>query len=144
MTTFLLGLALSISAPGPKEAAKDPPHIGTWSIAKLVIGGQEVPTPGGTVTFEGDGKFTSLEQDAMKPKNKGSVTVDTKKTPFEMDIVEPSNGKGKASQAIFKIDGDTMTICVAIDPDDAARPTKFESPGDSQIVLMILKRVKKD
>ena len=49
--------------------------------------------------------------------------------------------KDKTIKAIYKIDGDTMTICYALDAGD--RPTKFESKPDTKQFLAVYKREKK-
>ena len=42
-------------------------------------------------------------------------------------------------KAIYKIDGETLTICMT---PEGARPTKFESAG--QTMIMTFKRMKKE
>ena len=47
-----------------------------------------------------------------------------------------------AYTGIVKIEGDTMTLCHSRNGDD--RPTKFESPERTTIILIVMKRVKKE
>lgn len=143
MTPLLLGLALTLSAPGPKDSPKkDPPHVGSWSLETVTLGGQALPLPDSekkTITFTADGKV--IRETAGKTEDGGTITVDLKKTPHEIDVVEAAQ-KGQTGKGIFKVEGDTITICMTIG--DGERPTKFESPAGSQNILFTMKRVKKD
>lgn len=145
MTPLLLGLALTLSAPGPKEAPKkNPPHIGSWKLETLTLGGQALPLPDAekkTITFTADGKI--LRDEGGKTEDGGTYSVDLKKSPCEIDVVEGAGAKkGQMSKGIFKVDGDTLTVCVPIG--DETRPTSFESPAGSRYILFTAKRVKKD
>jgi len=145
MTPLLLCLALSLSAPAPKEILKkDPPHVGSWSIEAVTLGGQPLPLPDSemkTITFTAEGKV--IREGAGKTEDGGTITVDLKKTPHEIDVVEAGGQQmGQTGKGIFKVEGDTITICMTIG--DGERPTKFESPAGSQNILFTMKRVKRD
>jgi uncharacterized protein (TIGR03067 family) len=75
-------------------------------------------------------------------KDEGTFTVDPSKKPAEMDIkgVEGPN-KGKTIKAIYKLDGDTVTICYGLGGGD--RPTKFETKDGTMQFLAVYKREKK-
>ena len=49
--------------------------------------------------------------------------------------------KGKTIKTIYKIDGDTVTLCYELGGD--GRPTKFESKPESKQFLVVYKREKK-
>jgi len=147
-STLLIGLALSVGAPAAKEAPKKetPSIVGEWLGEKAVGGGKEKPVPEGGITFvfTADGMLKVREGANQKP-DAVTYKLDTKKSPNEIDIMAPKE-KGKIL-GIYKIDGDTLTICISgkdvKDDKDGERPAKFESPEGAQIMLMTFKRVKK-
>jgi uncharacterized protein (TIGR03067 family) len=100
----------------------------------------EKPLPDGgvKVKFTADGKF--IFKEGNKDADEGTYKVDAKKNPGEIDIVPPK--ESSTHVGIYKIEGDTLTICLA-DKNSTERPTKFESPDGSDIFLVTLKRVKK-
>lgn len=142
MTPLLLGLAIGIGAPAVKDPPKkDPPSIvGEWVPESAVIGGKNDPPPAGsTFEFTKDGKAIMKE-----PGSKGDemkYTIDTKKDPMEIDLKESAGMKEMVMPGIFKIDGDTLVICIAFGGD---RPKTFASPANSTNILLTLKRAKKD
>jgi uncharacterized protein (TIGR03067 family) len=145
MTPLLLGLALTLAAPAPKDTAKkDVPHVGSWTLESLTFAGQPVPLPDSekkTITFTTDGKI--VRDQAGKTEDGGTFTVDLKKFPCEIDVVEGAGPqKGQTAKGIFKVEGDTLTICMALG--DESRPSVFDSPAGSRYILLTAKRVKKD
>ena len=138
----LFGVVLSVAAPGDKEAPKKeaPTIVGEWDGEKAVRGGQERPVPEGgiKITFSADGKLVVKE--GNKDAHEGTYKVDAKKNPAEIEVTPPKEDGTRIG--IYKIDGDTLTICLA-DKDSTDRPTKFESPDGTNVMLMTLKRVKK-
>jgi len=140
----LVGLAVLVAAPAPKEAPKkDPGIVGEWVAEKMVAGGMELPLQQGgafTFLFAPDGKLIVKEGTKEKPEE-ASYTVDPKKTPAEIDLVPPAQEKVGTMAGIFKIDGDVLTLCFTM---MGERPKSFESPVGAMTMLMTLKRVKKD
>lgn len=140
MNPLLATLALAVAAPALKEPPKKatPSFVGRWEMDSVVVGGNAIPAPKGTtVEFTADGKYITHPAGTAEPKT-GTVSTDLKKDPAEMDIFEG----GKTTRAIFKVEGDTMTVCAS--PDGGVRPTKLESPAGGQTFLLVLKRIKKD
>jgi len=139
-----LGLALAVGAPAPKEAPKkaEPPSIvGEWECVECTAGGrtasaEELDDLQCGYKFTADGKFQSRWG---KQVFEGTYTTDSAKDPAQMDCV--SDKTGKVGQLIYKVEKDKLTICGAEGGRD--RPTKFESPAGTRIMLLTFKRVEK-
>jgi uncharacterized protein (TIGR03067 family) len=145
MNTFVaLGLAVVLAAPAQKDAPKDksPPIVGEWACSKLVGGGKELADLDGfplsrmCLEFTADGKVRLKHGD---DGSEGTYKIDAKKDPPELDLSMADGGK--EAKMIFKIEKDMLIICVTKKGDE--RPTKFESPADSKIMLMTFTRVEK-
>jgi len=138
MNTLVLGLAIIVAAPAPKEAKKPEPTIlGEWSLESAVFMGMPLPAPKGrnTINFTPDGKCITFAGDVATAET-ASFTHDAKKSPAEIDLIE---GKGMTMKGIYKIEGETLTICIAI---DGQRPDKFGA--NDKFMMMTLKRMKKE
>jgi uncharacterized protein (TIGR03067 family) len=115
-STLLVGLALIAGAPAKKDApAKEPPTlVGDWAGESGIHGGKpENPPPGTTLTFTADGKVLFKEGGDGKPEE-GSYKADAKKDPAEIDITPPDGPKGEILRGIYKIEGDTLTLCFSM------------------------------
>lgn len=139
MNSLLLGLAVAVGAPAIKSAKPDPSPVGEWTVEASLFGGKDdgvmrtapiekiiITADRWTVVRNGDTSVGS------------PIAFDPKKDPPELDF-NPGLGAG-AIKGIYKLDGDTLTVCYAIDGD---RPTKVESRAGTQVRLMTLKRIKK-
>ena len=140
MPPILLALAVAVAAPLGKDAKKDPPSIvGEWLAESAVEGGKpDNPPPGTTWTFTADGK-SILTVGGMKDRDESTYTTDPKKDPAWIDIMAARDRA--AMRGIYKVEGDTLTLCVLDGPGD--RPTKFEAAAGSKFVLITLKRATK-
>src|SRR5262249_12532196 len=139
-----LGLAFVVGAPGKNDAPKDkaPPIVGEWACSKLVGGGMELKDLDGIQLSHLRFEFLADGKVRMKKENdsiEGKYTIDAKKDPAELDLSMAEGGK--EAKMIYKIDKDTLIICVTKKGDE--RPAKFESPADSKIMLMTFARVEK-
>jgi uncharacterized protein (TIGR03067 family) len=62
---------------------------------------------------------------------------------FDLKSVEEAR-KGEVHEGIYKIAGDTLTICIH-EGKDKQRPTRFEATAEQpNTILVVLKRVKKE
>jgi len=142
MTPLLISLALGVAAPAPKDPPKkEPPGlVGRWTLESANFAGMALPkTESLTITFTADGKYETRAAGAAE-KVSGTFTFDPKKDPPELDVAEPAGpNAGKPSPSIYKIDGDTLTICTAVQGD---RPKTFGAPAGSNCALLVLKRIK--
>lgn len=150
MNAMLLGIAVALAAPGLKEAPKKGTDImGGWIDDTLILGGKKIPaTIGGGVSsrhFNKDGKY-STQVDGMEVGVSRGFKIDSTTTPWTIDLIDespPPGGRKKDSsvwRGIFKIEGDQLTLCMG--PPTGERPTKFESPNKSGMMLWTLKRAK--
>lgn len=143
MNAVLIGLALAVGAPATKEAPKKdaPSIVGEWIPTNAVRGGKPDNPPAGTsITFLADGKVIFKEGKRDKAEE-GTYKIDSKKDPAEIDLVPPAAEKGPNIVGIYKLEKDTLTICIAMGGD---RPKKFESPEGAQVMLITMERKKKD
>ena len=119
----------------PKELA---PFQGTWKIVKIEGSGDASPdSEKGQLryTFTGD-KLTVKEG---KRDYIGTYSVDPKKDPAEIDLVNP---KGDKVPGIYKFDKDgKLTLCF-VKGKDAVRPKKFGDKDDKEAVTLVLEKTK--
>lgn len=146
-STLLIGLAVIVAAPGPKETPKKeaPGIVGSWNLEKAELGGMAIPAGAAlgelSLTFNADGTVIATKGGKPEPDNT-RYTHDPKKSPAEIDLTESrQGGKDMVIRGIYKIDGETLTLCMS---PLAERPTRFESPAGAQTILMTFKRMKKE
>ena len=84
-------------------------------------------------------KATFLDKD--KERGTGSMKIDPSKSPAHIDFTyEDGPAKGTTLKGIYKIEGDTLTICYGGLGKD--RPTEFASKAGSGTILVVQKRAK--
>jgi uncharacterized protein (TIGR03067 family) len=135
VTPTLLALALAVAAPLPKEKPKAEPGKleGEWVVESYVQGGQVEAKRAGMHMSFADGKVIVKEEG-------GDIgyTTRPKANPPEIDLLAGT----ETIRGIYKVEGDTLLVCFP-KSNKAERPTKFESPAGSNLVLMTLQRDKK-
>jgi RNA polymerase sigma factor (sigma-70 family) len=114
---------------------------GTWAIVSAERGGQKVPEEafkGGKWTFAADGKVTAR----FRPDKDlgGTYKLDPAKKPKEITI---TTDDGKTQPSIYKLDGDTLTICMGDSDVAKERPTEFATKEGTKVILFVLKREEK-
>jgi uncharacterized protein (TIGR03067 family) len=144
--SLLLGVALAVGAPAPKAEAKKEPAtpVGTWVGVKAVAGGMDLPVPDGGIEFTltADGQLFVKEGPREKPEA-GSYKLDAKKEPAEIDLVPPAGKNDPTILGIYKLDGDTLTLCFGKGRGAAAeRPKAFESPAGAEVIVITMTRKK--
>ena len=143
----LAAFALAVGLGGTALAADDKANaadlkamVGKWKIEKAVLSGKDITDVIKDAKFEitDGGKYT-LEFGAEK--DAGTFTVDASKKPRQLDV-KPSAGplKDKVMKGIYKIDGDSMTICYEHAGGD--HPKAFESKEGTNDLLIVYKRMK--
>jgi uncharacterized protein (TIGR03067 family) len=142
MNSLLIGLAIVVAAPAPKESPKKDAQsiLGDWVPVMVVVGGMKEDMPAGLLfTLGKDGKVTMREGKDAKPEEI-NFTLDPKHDPPHITLTEP-NMEDNTLLGIYKLDGDTLTVCLVLGKD---RPTVFASPPKSGFILITLKRPVKD
>jgi len=133
----LLGLTL-IPAADPAEAAKA--LEGTWSVKSFLYEGAESKDPRdrkGEWVFKGEKQL--LRHDG-KDDAEGwqPFRLDSTKSPKEIDL----QGPGGTAKGIYRLEGDTLTVCLPMPFLTKERPTKFESDPKGKFCLITLTRKK--
>lgn len=115
---------------------------GRWQIVSQEDEGKEVPAEtfqgiefrfaGDTMTFVNDGK-----------KELGNVkfTLNSAASPKQMDFAQAIETETRIVQAIYDLNGDTLTLCRA-NNGEKPRPASFSPADRSGISILVLKRVK--
>ena len=148
MTIAVVGTVAVGDRPGLAEktaAAKEGPVndmekiIGDWAYVSVEVGGQKPPAEDvkkAKMIFTPDGKFMAINGKGQKKG--GTFKLDPAKKPKEMVT---TNDNGKIHLGIYKLDEDTLTICMH-EESGAPRPTEFTTKKGTKIVLVVLKREK--
>jgi uncharacterized protein (TIGR03067 family) len=139
MLTWATAVALLLGAPALKDRREPAePPVGEWSVERLEVNGHAiVKAPDGytrlriTRTAIALVPFGSGEEVAFFAADRGHAAVD----------YYPGDPK-KLRKGIWKLDGDTLTICEA--GRTADRPNEFTAPEGSKRAMWVLKRVKKE
>jgi uncharacterized protein (TIGR03067 family) len=116
---------------------------GTWKVLRLTADGVESPreeVQKGRYVIRGN-ELSAPEPG--NPENKMSFTIDSSKSPKEIDItVLEGKAKGKKFQCIYKLEGDRLTICAPQGKQesvDLTRPEGFD--GGQSKSLVVLERI---
>lgn len=133
--------------------------IGALLIAGLAMGGdakEDQSKLEGTWVKEMDGKkfefkltkgkfSITFDENENKATFKGTIKIDPKKKPKEMDltVTEGEKFKGETARAIYELKGDTLRWC-ANEPGKEERPAAFPDSegGMGGHLYFVLKRAK--
>jgi uncharacterized protein (TIGR03067 family) len=137
----VLALGLLVAAEMSKDDAKDDQKAiqGTWAAVSIEQGGEKQPedeVKDARITFEAGGKVHLKHGD--KEKNL-TYELDSTKVPKQITV---KGDDGKTQRGIYKLDGDTLTVCMG-EEDSKERPTEFSTKAGSKAHLVVLKREKK-
>lgn len=130
--------SLAVASAQPADDVKA--AAGKWTISKATVGGTDYTAKFSSLRLEltPDGAYTLVVNGKT---DKGTVKVDPTKTPKEMDVLgKEGPNAGKTIKTIYKLDGDTMTVCYELG--DGPRPTAFESKAGTTVFLAEYKRAK--
>ncbi len=146
ITSFLFAGAGVSAADDTKEEAvqKDLKNItGKWTPTSRETDGEKTATEafkGMTVKVAADGTATITKDGKVVRKVKWVNLDPTQKTKaVDIEVIE-GDDKGKTLLAIYRLEGDQFTVCVANAGKD--RPTAFSTAADSGRSLMSYTRSK--
>jgi uncharacterized protein (TIGR03067 family) len=114
---------------------------GAWAMASYQQAGKSLPddvVKGCTLTIKG----AQWVAKSGVAEAKVAFTLDASKTPKTIDMAVGSGARAYVSPGIYKLEGDTLTICRPLLPRDPKRPKEFTGE-DSAVVMIVWKRVKK-
>ena len=114
---------------------------GTWLIVSMEMGGKKAPedeVKGYTFVVKDDKATLSdgkgLTQEAV-------LKLDPGKDPKEIDMAVDEGGKNEVHKGIYKLEGDTLTLCKSHPPDE--RPGAFATKeGEKWPALVVFKKKK--
>lgn len=141
-------LALFCLLPASSLLAEDPASAtakalaalhGTWEVDKFVNNGEEQDL---AITLKIDGKQVV----AMLNENKVELkmTIDPLCTPKVIDLtfVPPDGAQAETTlEGIYEVRENRLRMCLVPPQGVRARPQKFESPADSERVLLSFTRI---
>jgi uncharacterized protein (TIGR03067 family) len=139
---LLAALLLAAAPPGDETARADLDKLqGTWAMLSMTKNGKVIPADRlkGRVALIKDDAFTDRQDEKVYAR--GTIALDPGKSPGAIDTRFTEGPiAGKTSLGIYKVDGDSMTSCVA-EPGDS-RPSSFESKAGTGFMLVVYKRQK--
>jgi uncharacterized protein (TIGR03067 family) len=145
LATTLLVAAVGLGGDTPSQGDLDRLR-GTWLTVSLVNNGktlvdEKTPMKEGPVTkltYDGNQWIIKVGDRVVA---RGIFTIDSTKTPKEIDILDESGVKNdKTKLGIYELNGDTYKFCLA--PAGKPRPTEFTSKEGSGHSLGVNKREK--
>ena len=144
--SLLIGLALAVGAPAPKDPPKADPLVGEWTGEKVIVEGKLLPPAKGLeglrLVITADGKLTMHRPEEKEKPETLKYTHDPARDPAEIDMTFKADPKEPPAQGIYKIEGEFLTLALGVGP-GSGRPKKFESADGSGVWLMTFKRAKK-
>jgi uncharacterized protein (TIGR03067 family) len=139
-----VGLALGADAPKEDEVAKELKQFqGTWTLDSVELNGMKVDAD--TVKKHGITMIVKEDKFTLKLRRgdlEGTLKLDATKKPraYDAKATDPE-GKTHESVGIYKIEGDTLTVCYVATGKD--RPTEFKADAGSEAGVQVFKRNKK-
>lgn len=137
VVALLLASAVVAAEPGGDLKALQ----GAWVIAEATLAGRDhIDDFAGMKLTVKDAAFTI---DFGKNSEKGTLKLDATKKPKQIDMTTSKEGpfKGRNLPGIYEFKGDTIVLCINSEKPD--RPTAFEAPEKTPLMLLTFKREKK-
>jgi uncharacterized protein (TIGR03067 family) len=133
-----------VVADEPKAGVKDKEALeGLWQAVDLEANGQKAPAEA-VKAFQIRIKGDQLVFNPASENRKHTFAIDAAAKPKAMDLT-PGDGPAKGQRlpcAIYKLDGDKLTICLDKEGKAGKRPTEFKTAAGDGFALLTLERVK--
>jgi uncharacterized protein (TIGR03067 family) len=131
-------LALVVGIP-PLDAQNPAAALqGRWVVTGAEHNGKPMTgLDGGVMTVTGDGFEIRTASGNML---KGTLRLDSSKTPFQMDLI---HADGVQWEAIYEVTGDTLRLNYVEKGQKDPRPTAFVTSEKTEESLIVLRREKK-
>lgn len=141
---LVVGILIAVDTP-KGDAAKEELKLleGSWLCESVYDGTEKEPTPKKelkkiTLAINGD----KMVQKDGEHSESGTIKIDPSQKPKKIDVtLLDGPKKGKTGLGIYRLDGDTLTMCLSVPGKD--RPSDFpDKPGPGQITT-VWKRAKR-
>jgi uncharacterized protein (TIGR03067 family) len=148
MFVTLLLASLTVPADPPKEKEFSPEtkkelkrFEGKWRLVKRLVNEGETEIKGRELTavFKGAG-IIFLSAGSDKQEMLEITSIDPGTDPKCIDLLEPQSNQ--SIEGVYKIDGETMQLAIAVPLGEKLRPVSFKKPKDPRIVVWTLQREK--
>jgi uncharacterized protein (TIGR03067 family) len=136
VVVFVASVALGAEPEGDLKALQ-----GAWVIEEATLAGRDhkADFKGMKLTVTGE-KYTVTINDITQ---NGTIKLDSTKTPKQIDL-STNQGlpfKGRNLPGVYELKGETVVLCLNAEMPE--RPTKFEAPEKTSLMLLTFKREKK-
>jgi uncharacterized protein (TIGR03067 family) len=131
---------VAVSLADEKESASKQILEGDWQLLSVEINTQSLPQDKvqlGRLAVRGERYSLSLDQSRVEMTHK--LLSGMQPSAMDLTVVEGQD-KGRTFPAIYKLEGDTLTVCRSIHPGQP-RPTEFGTKPDSGLMLVVWKRM---
>lgn len=114
---------------------------GTWVLAEATLEGRDHGEDFKEMKLKVNGD--KYEVGFGMVSDKGTIKLDSTKKPKQIDLTTTKDGpfKGHTLPGIYEFKDDTVVLCLEANKTD--RPTKFEAPAKTRLMLYTFKREKK-
>ncbi len=138
--TLIAGLALAAADP---EAKKDEDRLqGTWKVASIENDGKKLDPK----TFAewklvvAGNKMTALDGKEVMDDHVFHLDAAAKPPAIDLTLLTGAK-KDQTMQGIYRLEGDTLTVCVN-EPGKKERPKEFGAPAGGSFMLLVFQRAK--